>query len=131
MGQQTGGASVYYRLDGDGHDVVARQSQKVGQPMVDQRSPTRASAATRSPLDPFVSPFLRYVATLSDGYAPNSHGRVIADHLDWPPAFVEAVFASARVRGLLEPHYGKRSRGRVRWQVSAEGQSWLAAAMDT
>ena len=92
-----------------GNDVVARHGKKVGQTMIDQRSSTRGSSATRSPLDPFVGPFLRYVATLSDGYAPSSHGRVIADQLDWPPAFVEAVFASARVRGLLET---------VLWQTS-------------
>ena len=78
-----------------------------------------------SPLDPFLGEFLRRVMDLTDGYAPLSHGRAIAAALDWPPAFVEALFTSARTRGLLEPLRTRSTRGRSRWRVSARGRAWV------
>ncbi len=78
-----------------------------------------------SSLDPFLGEFLRRVIDLTDGYAPLSHGRAIAEALDWPPAFVDALFTSARTRGLLEPFRARGTRGRNRWRVSARGRAWI------
>ena len=86
-----------------------------------------ANAGRPSPLDPFLGPFLRELGTLAEGYAPASHGPKVAASLDWPPAFCEAVFASARGRGMLEPFRAKGARGRARWRVSNRGILWLSA----
>ena len=83
--------------------------------------------APRSPLDPFLDPFLRAIGALPEGYAPASHGKRVAAALDVPPAFAEALFASARARGLLEPYRVRQARGRPRWRVSARGRRWLEA----
>jgi len=80
-----------------------------------------------SPLDPFLGPFLKELGTLAEGYAPASHGPKVAETLDWPPAFCEAVFASARGRGLLEPYRARGARGRARWRLSSRGTVWLSA----
>ena len=78
-----------------------------------------------SPLDGFLEPFLRQIRDLPDGYAPASHGRVIAASFDWPPAFADALFVSARGRGLLEPYRARGARNRARWQISTRGRLWL------
>lgn len=78
-----------------------------------------------SPLDPFLGSFLRELSELADGYSPTSHGGPVAARLDWAPAFVEAMFTSARARGLLEPYRAKGARGRARWRVSERGRTWL------
>ncbi len=83
-----------------------------------------------SPLDPFLRPFLERVAALGDGYSPVSHAPAIAAALGWPPAFVDAVFTSARAQGLLEPFRARSARGRNRWRVSGHGAAWLAAPGD-
>ena len=83
-----------------------------------------------SPLDPFLGTFLRRVDGLPDGYAPVSHGRAIAATLDWSPAFVDALFTSARARGLVEPYRARGTRRRARWCVSARGRGWIAGAVD-
>ncbi|MDP9365001.1 MAG: hypothetical protein M3Q10_12380 [Chloroflexota bacterium] len=86
-----------------------------------------ANHSRPSPLDPFIVPFLRELAVLEDGYAPAAHGPKIAATLDWPPAFCEAVFASARGRGMVEPYRTRGARGRARWRVSSRGSVWLTA----
>ena len=78
-----------------------------------------------SPLDPFLRPFLERVAAMEGGYSPTSHGPTVADALGWPPAFVEAVYTSARAQGLLEPVRTRGGRGRNRWSVSRHGAAWL------
>jgi hypothetical protein len=79
----------------------------------------------RSPLDPYLESFLHEVQTMADGFAPASHGGKVAAALDWPPAFAEALFTSARARGLLEPYRARGMRGRTRWHLSARGRRWL------
>lgn len=78
-----------------------------------------------SPLDPFLEPFLRHLDERTEGYAPAAHGVAAAAALGWPPAFVEAVFVSARARGLLEPYRDRGARGRARWALSARGRAWV------
>lgn len=88
--------------------------------------PTR-DPSPPSPLDPFLRPFLRAVEGMADGYSPISGGSAVAADLGWPPAFSEAVFASARGRGMVEPYRARGARGRARWRVSSRGAAWLAA----
>lgn len=78
-----------------------------------------------SPLDPFLAPFLHQIEEHRDGYAPASHASAVAAALDWPPAFADALFTSARARGMLEPLRTRGARGRNRWCVSARGTTWL------
>ncbi|MDQ3778977.1 MAG: hypothetical protein M3354_00300 [Chloroflexota bacterium] len=85
----------------------------------------RTVATPPSPLDPFIGCFLREIEHFADGYAPFSHVMVVAEALDWPPAFAEAIFTSARVRGFVEPYRGPGHRKRSRWQLSGRGQAWL------
>jgi hypothetical protein len=78
-----------------------------------------------SPLDPFLALFLEVVAKSDDGYQPGAEGRAVASSLDVPPSFVDALFTSARTRGLLKPVYGRG--GKVRWNVSATGAELVRA----
>lgn len=87
--------------------------------------PSPATTTRPSPLDPFLGPFLEEVARHPDGFSPISHGRRIAEERGWPLPFIEALFTSARTRGLIEPFRSPSSRGRPRWRVSAAGQAWL------
>ncbi len=86
---------------------------------------TRTPSTPPSPLDPFVGCFLREIGVLVDGYAPVAHSLVVAEALDWQPAFAEAIFISARARGFVEPYRGVGRRKRSRWQLSGRGQAWL------
>jgi hypothetical protein len=63
---------------------------------------------------------------LTEGYIPTTHGRKIAVALEWPSAFAEAIFTSARARGLVEPFPVRGQRGRSRWRLSARGRVWMA-----
>lgn len=81
-----------------------------------------------SPLDPFLSRFLDAVATRDDGFQPGAEGVAIASALDVPPSFVDALFTSARTRGLLKPVYGRG--GKVRWNVSDAGAKLIRAHQD-
>lgn len=83
-----------------------------------------------SPLDPFLGPFLRQIDELTGGYAPTSQGARVAAALGWAPAFAEAVFVSARARGLVEPYRGGGVRGRARWGLSARGRAWADRPSD-
>jgi hypothetical protein len=90
-------------------------------------SPKRPAPA--SPFDPYVRPFLAELGRLPEGYAPVAGRDAVAAALDWEPAFAEAVFTSARARGLVEPVWGRGPRNRNRWRVSRKGRRWLAEAM--
>lgn len=54
---------------------------------------------------------------------PGTQTADVARELDVPDAFVEALFVSARTRGLLKPTYF--GRGRPRWTVAATGDRFL------
>ena len=83
-----------------------------------------------SPLDPFVRRFLAEIDQLPGGYAPVASAEGVAAACSWEPAFLEALFASARTRRLIEPFQPKGSRGRFRWRVSKSGRAWLEAARE-
>ena len=83
-------------------------------------------STARSPLDPLVRSFLRFVAEEAPGFAPTSRARVAAaaKMLDVPPELIDALFVSARARGFLRPV--PHGRVRMRWQVSKAGLAFLA-----
>jgi hypothetical protein len=83
-----------------------------------------------SPLDPFLVTFLRWIEERPGGIAPAAQGPTVGIALDWQPAFGEAIFVSARARGLIEPVHGRGVATRNRWQLSARGRSWLANVED-
>lgn len=76
-----------------------------------------------SPLDPFLGPFLREIKTRDNGFQPVLESAEVADALDVPRAFVNALFTSAQTRGLLKPIYGRAST--VRWALSPTGQDLI------
>ena len=76
--------------------------------------------ATASPLDPFLARFLHEVGASSEGFQPGAESKVMAQRLEVPLAFIDALFTSARMRGLLKPAYGRGSK--VRWQLSPAGE---------
>ena len=80
-----------------------------------------------SPLDGFLDRFLRCLEHLPDGFSPIADSARVADDCSLVPAFVDALFVSARTRGLIEPYRSKGARGRYRWKVSGRGRGWLAA----
>ncbi len=84
-----------------------------------------------SPLDAFLIQFLRHVGELDTGYSPTSHTRAIAERCGFLPPFVEALFTSARARGLIEPFRSPHARGRTRWRLSARGRTLLTTTPDT
>lgn len=85
----------------------------------------RPSSPNPSPLDNGLLRFLRQVRGLESGFHPGLQSREIAVILDIPEAFVDALFTSARTRGLLKPN--PLGRGRLRWTVSATGERFLEA----
>lgn len=72
-----------------------------------------------SPLDPFLVRFLAQVSELKEGFQPGPETQAIAAHLELPGAFIEGLFTSARMRGLLKPAYGRGSK--IHWTVSTTG----------
>ncbi|MDP9355870.1 MAG: hypothetical protein M3R02_11445 [Chloroflexota bacterium] len=89
-----------------------------------------ATPQPASPLDPFLIQFLRHVADLDTGYSPASHARAIAESAGLLPPFVDALFTSARARGLLEPFRSPRARGRTRWRLTSRGRALLTRTPD-
>jgi hypothetical protein len=79
-----------------------------------------------SPLDPFLATFLRWIDERPGGFAPASQGPTVGIALGWQPAFGEAIFVSARARGLIEPVHGRGAGTRNRWQLTARGRAWLS-----
>lgn len=94
--------------------------------MIDDPAAAR-SHPPGSPLDPFLNDFLRVIDDLAGGYAPTAHQRAVTSTLDWPNEFADAIFTSARARGMVETVRGPGTRGRSRWRLSARGRVWLAA----
>src|SRR5688500_18828898 len=80
-----------------------------------------------SPLDDFLARFLRCLNRFPNGYSPIADAPRVADDCAIVPAFAEALFVSARTRGLIEPFRARGAKGRYRWQVSRRGSSWLDA----
>ena len=78
-----------------------------------------------SPLDPFLATFLRWIEERPGGCAPAGQGPTVGIALGWQPAFGEAIFVSARVRGLIEPVHSRGAGTRNRWQLTVRGRSWL------
>jgi hypothetical protein len=76
-------------------------------------------APLHSPLDSYLARFLHEVGTRDGGYQPGLESMEVADALDVPRAFVNALFTSAQTRGLLKPIYGRGAT--VRWAVSPTG----------
>lgn len=87
------------------------------------------SPPSPSPLDDGLNLFLRHVRDIESGFNPGSQSDEAAAILDIPEAFVEALFTSARARGLVKPI--PSGRGRLRWTISAMGERFLEAAADT
>jgi hypothetical protein len=83
------------------------------------------NAVPESPLDPYLVQFLTAIHSLPDGYQPGPETSQVAADLDFPKAFVDALFTSARMRGLLKPQYGRGSK--VRWTVSPAGAELVRA----
>ena len=83
-----------------------------------------------SPLDAYVAGFLRSLDQLPDGYSPVVVAASVAEACDVVPAFVEALFVSARTRGFIQPYRAKSAKGRYRWQVSSRGHKWLAGRVE-
>lgn len=81
-----------------------------------------------SPLDDGLRRFLRHVRDDDARFSPGRQSREAAETLNVPEAFVEALFTSARTRGLLKPV--PLGRGRVRWAVSALGERFLEEGGD-
>lgn len=83
-----------------------------------------------SPLDGYLHAFLDHLDTLPTGFAPASTTDVsaAADACDVSEPFVEALFTSARTRGLIEAFLPRGSRGRYRWRVSSRGKQWRSSS---
>ncbi len=89
---------------------------------------TGRAAGPPSPLDPFLSAFLREVDALERGYSPIAHIAAMAAGLELEAPFVETLFISARARGLVAVSFERGSRNR--WRVSPRGRRWLAEGSD-
>lgn len=78
-----------------------------------------------SPLDRFLASFLVAVSEMSDGYLHSTaSAKKLAAGLGMQREFVDALFTSARTRGLLKPAYGRGSR--IHWKVSDHGAEFLS-----
>ncbi|MBA2247518.1 MAG: hypothetical protein H0W23_05270 [Chloroflexia bacterium] len=84
---------------------------------------TASTPASPSPLDASLLRLLTVIRTLDEGFTPGPLTADVARALDVPEAFVDALFVSARTRGLLKPNY--LGRGRLRWAVSATGDRFV------
>jgi hypothetical protein len=97
--------------------------------LMHQGTTMHPSPPSPSPLDDGLRQFLRHVRDTKSGFSPGRQSREAAAALDLPEAFVEALFTSARTRGLLKPD--PLGRGKLRWTVSAMGERFLEAAPDS
>jgi hypothetical protein len=76
-----------------------------------------------SPLDSIMGLFLEYVLSQSNGFAPGIQSKSAAEAIDVSDALIDALFISARTRGLIAPDFN--ARGRTRWIVSNKGLRFL------
>jgi len=72
-----------------------------------------------SPLDAFLARFLSLIAERERGFVPGPQSEKIAGTLGQPRAFIDMLFTSARMRGLIKPSYG--SGNKIVWKVSPAG----------
>jgi hypothetical protein len=81
-------------------------------------------------LDHHIHAFLDYLDTLEGGFAPTTNTDVdaAADACHVAGPFIDALFTSARARGLIEPFQARGTRGRNRWRVSSRGKQWRSTA---
>ena len=79
--------------------------------------------AQPSPLDEVMTSFLGYVQSQSSGFVTGVQSRDAAAAVDVPEPLVDAIFVSARTRGLIGPDFN--ARGRTRWIVSRKGLAFL------
>lgn len=88
------------------------------------RVPNMAETSqSSSPLDRFLVEFLTMVSASDAGFQPGPESATLATRMDTPQAFVDALFTSARTRGLLKPKYGRGNK--IRWTVSPAGEAFL------
>ena len=78
-----------------------------------------------SPLDPIMVVFLEYVQSLASGFAPGVQSREAASSAGVPDALIDAVFVSARTRGLIGRDFNAKPRTRTRWIVSPRGRDFI------
>ncbi|HET8524820.1 MAG TPA: hypothetical protein VFL82_16435 [Thermomicrobiales bacterium] len=83
------------------------------------------TAPVASPFDPYLYRMLAWGSQQPNGFSHPAIISAMVDEAGWQAEFSEAVFTSARARGLIGPHYGTRSRGRVYWEVSRKGRAWF------
>jgi len=76
-----------------------------------------------SPLDSFLVTFLQHVRQGETGYVQGPQATRLAERMEVQPAFVEALYVSARMRTLIKPAY--RQGGKMHWQVSELGEAFL------
>lgn len=77
----------------------------------------------RSPLDSYVEQVLRLVEASASGVPTVGLPAAIAQELEWPVPFAEAVLASVKARRLLRVNrMGARS---IKLTLSQRGASWL------
>ena len=81
------------------------------------------SPPPESPLDPSLARFLLVIAGREGGFTPGQESIALAEKMDVQRQFVDMLFTSARMRGLLKPAYGRGSK--VVWQVSTSGQQLI------
>ncbi len=81
-----------------------------------------------SPLDPHIRCFLQHLETLPAGFAPTTDLGAAGVACSVPEPFIDALFTSAKMRGLIEPFQPRGARGRYRWRVSSRGRQWRDAA---
>ena len=87
------------------------------------------SPPSPSPLDDGLRELLRHIRGTRSGFCPGRQTREAAAKLEIPEPFVEALFTSARTRGLLKPN--PLGRGKLMWTISATGERFLEAGKDT
>ncbi len=85
------------------------------------------SPQSSSPLDPFLVKFLAIVESSENGFQPGPESSKLASRMDTQQAFVDALFTSARTRGLIKPMYGRGNK--IRWAISPLGQEFLRARL--
>ena len=79
--------------------------------------------APPSPLDQVMTAFLGYIQLQPAGFVTGVQTREAAASVDIPESLVDAIFVSARTRGLIGPDFN--ARGRTRWIVSRKGHAFL------
>lgn len=80
-------------------------------------------APSPSPLDPYLVRFLAVIERSESGFQPGPESASIASRMDLPRPFIDALFTSARTRGLIKPMYGRGNK--IRWAISLIGEEFM------